>query len=185
MDLLYVAAHGVSNELPAAVQATSGLERQRRAMDASTRHWLYDPATTGRLVLAHRPAATSVVSVVVSDLVWGDVVRLLRWADAGIRSEGELAAGTWWRLAGSCAELLRRLPGLCAEVGEAWSVPATDDGGATGRVRVSRTADRLAAQLRSDRPLPLALLAGEVDALGAAAISALAEDSAWTVPEQP
>ncbi len=50
---------------------------------------------------------------------------------------------------------------------------------------MSRTADRLAAQLRSDRPLPLALLAGEVDALGAAAISALAEDSAWTVPEQP
>ena len=155
-------------------------------MDASTRHWLYDPATTRRLVIAHRPAATSVVSVVVSDLVWGDVVRLLRWADAGIRSDGELAAGTWWRLAGSCAELLRRLPGLCAEVGEPWSVPATDhDGGAPGRVRVSRTAERLAAQLRSDRPLPLALLAGEVDALGAASISALSEDSVWTLPEQP
>lgn len=155
-------------------------------MDASTRHWLYDPATTHRLVLAHRPMATSVVSVVVSDQVWGDVVRLLRWADAGIRADGELAAGTWWRLAGSCAELLRRLPGLCAEVGEPWTVAATDDdGGAPGRVRVARTAGRLAAQLRSDRGLPLALLAGEVDTLGAAAISALAEDSVWTLPEQP
>ena len=110
MDLLDVAAHPVSSELPAAVQATLGLARQRRAMDASTRHWLYDPVTTSRHILEHRPPATSVVSVVVSDLVWGDVVRLLRWADAGIRSEGKLAAGTWWRLAGSCAELLRRLP---------------------------------------------------------------------------
>src|SRR5687767_2548413 len=151
-------------------------------MDASTRHWLYDPATTRRLVLAHRPVATSVVSVVVSDEVWGDVVRLLRWADAGIRSDGELAAGTWWRLAGACAELLRRLPGLCAEVDEPWGIPANDDGGATGRARVSRVADRLATQLGSDRPLPLAVLAGEVDALGAAAVSALAEDSIWTLP---
>ena len=154
-------------------------------MDASTRHWLYDPATTRRLVLGHRAAATSVVSVVVSDQVWGDVVRLLRWADAGIRSDGELAAGTWWRLAGSCAELLRRLPRLCAEVGEPWSVPATDDGGTAGRARVSLVADRLADRLGSDRPLPLAALAGEVDALGAAAVGALAEDSVWTLPEQP
>ena len=154
-------------------------------MDASTRHWLYDPTTTRRLVLAHRPAATSVVSVVVSDLVWGDVVRLLRWADAGIRSEGELAAGTWWRLAGACAELLRRLPGLCAEVSQAWSVPPMDDdGGTVGRARVAHVADRLAAQLRTDRPLPLGVLAGEVDALGAAAISALAEEAVWTLPEQ-
>lgn len=155
-------------------------------MDASTRHWLYDPATTHRLVLAHRSTAASVVSVVVSDLVWGDVVRLLRWADAGVRSEGELAAGTWWRLAAACAELLRRLPGLCAEVGEGWSVPAPDDdGGRAGRARVALVADRLAAQLRSDRPLPLGVLAGEVDALGAAAISALAEEAVWTLPEQP
>ena len=50
---------------------------------------------------------------------------------------------------------------------------------------MARTAGRLATQLRSDRGLPLALLAGEVDALGAAAISALAEDSMWTLPEQP
>lgn len=155
-------------------------------MDASTRHWLYDPTTTRRLVLAHRPAATSVVSVVVSDLVWGDVVRLLRWADAGVRSEGELAAGTWWRLAGACAELLRRLPGLCAEVGEAWSILAPDDdGGTVGRARVALVADRLSTQLRSGHPLALTVLASEVDALGAAAISALAEEAIWTLPEQP
>lgn len=153
-------------------------------MDASTRRWLYDPATTSRLVLGHRPAGP-VVSVVVSDLVWGDVVRLLRWADAGIRSDGDVAAGTWWRLAASCADLLRRLPGLCAEVGEAWSIPAPpDDGEAGGRVRVALAAAHLGVQLRDGRPLALAALAGEVDALGAAAISALVEDSTGSSPEQ-
>ncbi len=153
-------------------------------MDASTRHWLYDPATTQRLVLGHRPAG-SVVSVVVSDVVWGDVVRLLRWADAGIRTDGDLAVGTWWRLAASCADLLRRLPGLCAELGEAWSIPATSDDDATGgRVRVALVAARLGVELRDGRPLALAALAGEVDALGAAAISALVEDSTRSVPDQ-
>lgn len=147
-------------------------------MDASTRQWLYDPATTHRLVLAHRPAG-SVVSVVVSDLVWDDVVGLLRWADAGTRSDGDLAAGTWWRLAASCADLLRRLPALCTEVGETWEIPATTDGEAsTGRDRVAHVADRLAGRLRDGRPLRLAVLAGEVDALGAATVSALVED--WT-----
>ena len=155
-------------------------------MDASTPHWLYDPATTRHLVLAHRPATPSVVSVVVSDVVWGDVVRLLRWADAGTRAGGELAAGTWWRLASTCADLLRRLPGLSAEVGEPWSIPATSgEDGPTGAARVAQVAGRLAAQLRSGRPLPLRVLAGEVDELGAAAVSALAEGSRWTLPERP
>ena len=145
-------------------------------MDPSTRHWLYDPATARSLVLAHRPAATSVVSVVVSDVVWADVVRLLRWADAGIRARGSVAEGTWWRLAASCADLLRRLPGLSAEIGEPWCIaPTADDDSATGRERVAGVAARLAAHLRSGRPLPLHLLAGEIDALGAAAISALVE----------
>ena len=54
-----------------------------------------------------------------------------------------------------------------------------------GRVRVALVADRLAIQLRSDRPLALTVLASEVDALGAAAISALAEEAVWTLPEQP
>jgi hypothetical protein len=155
-------------------------------MDASTRHWLYDPSTTHDLVVAHRPAARSVVSVVVSDVVWADVVRLLRWADAGMRAADELEAGTWWRLAASCAELLRRLPGLSAEVDETWTIPsATEDTSeATGRARVDRIAGRLAAHLRSGRQLPLTELAGEVDALGGAAISALAERSGWTLPER-
>jgi hypothetical protein len=155
-------------------------------MDASTRSWLYDPATTRQLVLARRPDASSVVAVVVSDVVWGDVVRLLRWADAGTRGAGDLASGTWWRLATACADLLRRLPGLSAELGEPWSIPAlSDDDGPPGPARVAEVAARLAAELRSGRPLPLAVLAGEVDALGAAAVSALAEGSGWAVPEQP
>jgi hypothetical protein len=153
-------------------------------MDASSRHWLYDPSTTRDLVVANRPATGSVVSVVVSDVVWGDVVRLLRWADAGLRGPGELESGSWWRLAASCAELLRRLPGLCAELGQPWSLPAgREDPAATGRARVARIAGRLAAQLRSGKPLPLTVLADEVDALGAAAISALADGSRWTVPQ--
>jgi hypothetical protein len=155
-------------------------------MDPSTRTWLYDPAATRDLVLAHRPAAASVVSVVVSDLVWADVVRLLRWADAGIRGNDDLAPGTWWRLAASCADLLRRLPGLCAEVDQPWAVPATDDDAvAPGRARVAVVADRLAGALRSERPLALARVAAEVDALGAAATSALAEDSGWMLPAHP
>lgn len=146
-------------------------------MDAGTRQWLYDPSTTTQLVLDRRPPARSVVRGVVSDVVWGDVVRLLRWADAGTRGAGALAAGTWWRLAAACAELLRRLPGLCAEVDEPWSIgegPAAEPEG-TGEQRVRQVAERLAAHLRSPGPLPLHVLAGEVDALGAAAVSALAE----------
>lgn len=155
----------------------------RRAMDSSTRQWLYDPATTRRLVLAHRPAGTSVVSVVVSDVVWGDVVRLLRWADAGARSPGALATGTWWRLAAACGDLLRRLPGLSAEIGEPWTgADPSDDDASTGRERVARIAVRLAARLRDGDSLPLPVLAGEVDALGAAAVSALVERA---LPGQP
>jgi hypothetical protein len=150
-------------------------------MEASTRTWLYDPSATRDLVLAHRSATTSVVSVVVSDLVWSDVVRLMRWADAGLRSEGRLESGTWWRLAASCADLLRRLPGLAAELDETWHRPPSPGAdGPTGRERVAQVAERLAARLASDRPLPLAELAGEVDALGAAAISVLADG--WTSP---
>ncbi len=59
-----------------------------------------------------------------------------------------------------------------------------DEDGPSGRAGVATVAGRLAAQLRSGRPLPLQVLAGEVDALGAAAVSALAEGSGWTVPEQ-
>src|SRR5690348_7910831 len=99
--------------------------------------WLYDPPTTHRLVLAQRPAAPTAVSAVVSDAVWGDVVSLLRWADAGHRAAGQLATGTWWRLAASCADLLRRLPGLCDELGQPWRSPTLPDDPGNGRDRAS------------------------------------------------
>jgi hypothetical protein len=47
---------------------------------------------------------------------------------------------------------------------------------------VTATAGRLTRLLRSPGPLPLAALAAEIDALGAAAISALAEQTSWVVP---
>jgi hypothetical protein len=50
---------------------------------------------------------------------------------------------------------------------------------------VSATAARLAGLLRSPGPLPPAALAHEVDALGAAAISALAAQTSWVVPALP
>jgi hypothetical protein len=140
------------------------------------RRWLFDPETAHATVLAHRPPGCSAMTCVVSDVVWADVVGLLRWADAGTRAPGPLAAGTWWRLAAGCAELLRRLPGLCAELGEPWDVrgrPGEDELPAPERVAL--TTARLTRLLRSPRPVPLRRLATEVDALGAAAVGALVE----------
>ncbi len=90
-------------------------------------------------------------------------------------------------LAAACADVLRRLPGLLDELGEPWAgelvdPPRDDDGAVDGPARVERAADRLAALLVSPEPVPLRRLAAEVDALGAAALSALAERSSWTVP---
>jgi hypothetical protein len=42
-----------------------------------------------------------------------------------------------------------------------------------------------AALLRTAEPVPFRLLAGDVDALGAAAISALAQTSSWALPATP
>ncbi|HEX2073657.1 MAG TPA: hypothetical protein VHF92_07720 [Geodermatophilus sp.] len=157
-------------------------------MDDDLRQDLFDPSTARALVLARRPPARSAVTCVVSDVVWGDVVRLLRWATASTGGAAGLEAGTWWRLAASCADLLRRLPGLSAELGEAWELTgALDDDlpGESGAARVQRVAGRLAAALHSSEPLPLRRLAAEVDALGAAAIRALAERSSWAVPSRP
>ena len=134
------------------------------------------------------------MSVVVSDVVWADVVGLLRWADAGTRGAGQLESGTWWRLAAGCADLLRRLPGLSAEIGEPWSIPpATDGDGPTGRARVAVVADRLAWALRSPRGLGVdrpgatmrpdrRLLAGALAAvLGVvAALTLLPADRGWS-----
>lgn len=139
--------------------------------------WLFDPATAHATVLAHRPRGCSVVACVVSDAVWADVVALLRWADAGGRAPAALAAGTWWRLAAGCADLLRRLPGLCAELGEPFGVdglPGEDERPA--RERLARATARLAGLLRSPQPVPLRRLATEVDALGAAAVGVLVAD---------
>jgi hypothetical protein len=140
------------------------------------RRWLFDPDTAHATVLAHRPPGCSPVTCVVSDAAWADVVGLLRWADAGARAPDPLAAGTWWRLATGCAELLHRLPGLCAELGEPWDVrgvPGEEE--LPAGERVARATERLAGLLRSPGPVPLRRLADEVDALGAAATGALVE----------
>ncbi|RBY87800.1 hypothetical protein [Blastococcus sp. TF02A-30] len=140
-------------------------------------NWLFDPATTHDLVLAHRPERSAPVEAVVSDVVWGEVVRLLRWASAGTGGAPELEAGAWWRLAASCADLLRRLPGLSAEIAQPWTMepPAAVPAGLPPAARVALLTDRLAALLLSGRPVPLRALATEVDALGEAAIQALAD----------
>jgi len=118
----------------------------------------------------------------VSDVVWGEVVRLLRWATAETGGSPALEAGTWWRLAAECAAFLRRYPGLSAEIAEPWDlVPAPELAG-TGAQRVAAAAERLTALLHAAGPLPLRRLAAEVDALGSAAIGALAEHSATLYP---
>ncbi len=149
-----------------------------------TTRWLFDPATTRALVLARRPAGGRPVEDVVSDVVWGEVVRLLRWASAGTQGSAALRAGSWWRLAAGCAALLRRLPALSAEIAEPWAVvpPPSSLDGVPADARVGVVAGRLAALLRSGQPVPLRRLAAEVDALGQAAVQALAADSLGESP---
>lgn len=147
-------------------------------MDDDPARWLFDPTTARELVLARRPGGRLVpVRCVVSDVVWGDVVRLLRWASAATHGDPALAAGTWWRLAASCADLLRRLPGLSDELAEPWAldveVSLPPDLSPTDRIEAA--AGRLAALLLGHEPVPLRRLAAEVDALGAAAVSAVAD----------
>jgi hypothetical protein len=150
-------------------------------MDDELRTRLFDPQATRGLVLAHRPPSRSAVACVVSDVVWQEVVVLLRWA-AGPGRTPELTAGRWWRLAAGCADLLRRLPALSDELEEPWQSPgAVELPTGTGEERVERAAHRLWRLLRSSGPLPLAALGAEIDALGAAAVGALAEASPWTV----
>lgn len=154
-------------------------------MDDDPRTWLFDPPTAQRLVLARRPVPRTAVSGVVSDVVWTDVVRLLRWATADAGGLAEVDAGRWWRLAAACADLHRRLPALVDEVGEPWRadvrVPSAPDG-LDGELRVERASARLAALLLSDEPVPLQTVAAEIDALGAAALGAYAEQVPWTMP---
>ena len=150
-------------------------------MDDELRNRLFDPQAAHGLVLARRPPSRSAVADVVSDVVWDDVVVLLRWAAAGTRGAPELEAGRWWRLASGCADLLRRLPGSQRR---ARGTVAGRSGTPTIPVRSGAGPDRgrrpvrLERLLRSPGSLPLAVLAAEIDALGAAAVSALAERGA-------
>jgi hypothetical protein len=152
-------------------------------MDDELRNRLFDPQAAHGLVLARRPPSRSAVADVVSDVVWHDVVVLLRWAAAGTRGAPELEAGRWWRLATGCADLLRRLPGLSDELEEPWQpVGNADIPVRSGPDRIEEATRRLERLLRSPAPLPLVVLAAEIDALGAAAVSALAESTAWGIP---
>ena len=148
-------------------------------MDLDVADWLFDPPVSRAAVLARRPPGSRPVECVVSDVVWGDVVRLLRWATAGTSGDARLVTGAWWRLAAGCADLLRRLPGLCDEVCEPWGpdAPAEPLEDLPGRERIERAGARLVALLRSPEPVPLRVLAAEVDALGEAAVCALAEQA--------
>jgi hypothetical protein len=150
-------------------------------MDRDPRHLLFDPPAAHRMVLARRPPRASAVVGVVSDVVWRDVVGLLRWATADTHGAGGLDMGRWWRLAAACADLLRRLPGLVDELAEP-SVGDLPDDPLRGEESVATAADRLAALLVSVEPVPLRRLAVEVDALGAAAIAALARQGPWAGP---
>lgn len=146
-------------------------------MNDVLRQSLFDPPAARALVLARRRAQGSVVQDVVSDLVWQEVVQLLRWATAATRSPTTVPTGVYWRLAASCADLLRRLPRLCGELGEPWDLPAATDAppDVTGIERVAGVTDRLAVLLQNGCPVPLARLAADVDELGAAAIEVIAD----------
>ncbi|MFQ1001988.1 hypothetical protein [Modestobacter sp. SSW1-42] len=151
------------------------------------RPWLYDPAVGDVLVRAHRSAVGGPADDVVSDVLWSDVLGLLRWAEAALGCPPALAEGAAWRTAARAAALLRRLPVLCAEGGLPWpGVQADpDDTVLPGRERLAAAADRLAGLLCARPPAvgPLELVtrvAADVDEIGAAAIALLAEGTDWT-----
>ncbi|NEK93404.1 hypothetical protein GCU67_04320 [Modestobacter muralis] len=151
------------------------------------RPWLYDPAVGGVLVRAHRSPEGGPADDVVSDVLWSEVLGLLRWAEAALGCPPPLVEGAAWRTAATAAALLRRLPVLCAEAGLAWPGVRCDPDEAVlpGRERLAAAADRLAGLLCT-RPADVGLLelvelvATDVDAIGAAAIALLAEGTDWT-----
>ena len=151
-------------------------------MDDASRQDLFDPEAARGLVLAHRPPLRSAVACVVPDVVWSEVVGLLRLATADPGGSEALRERTWWHLAVGCADLLRRLPRLSDEIEEAWtgveSVPPPIS--TSGPARIEEAGARLLALLRTPGAHPLPRLAVAVDALGAAAIGALAERAAET-----
>ena len=151
------------------------------------RPWLYDPAVGGLLVRAHRSPDGGAAGDVASDVLWSEVLGLLRWAEGTLGCPPELAEGSAWRTAATAAGLLRRLPGLCAEAGLPWPGAQADpeEAGLPGRERLAAAADRLAGLLCA-RPADLDLLelvarvAADVDAIGAAAIAVLTDGTDWT-----
>ena len=123
------------------------------------------------------------VRCVVSDVVWSEVVVLLRWARASTSEATALETGVLWRLAAACGDLLRRLPALSDEIAEPWQpIPSADLlPELPAPARIDRVAGRLTQMLRAPEPVPLRTLATEVDALGEAAIGALGTRTArWT-----
>ena len=152
-------------------------------MDDDAHRWIFDPTVTHRVVLAHRCGPGAAVSCVISDVVWQEVIGLLRWAMASTGRAPDLEPGRWWRLAAGCADLLRRLPAFGDEIGAPW-LPAAPpvEPTSVGAERVAEVTGRLLALARSAEPLHLPRLAVEIDALGAAAVSALAQESSWALP---
>jgi hypothetical protein len=152
----------------------------------SRRPWLYDPSLGGVLVRAHRAPATGAAERVVSDVLWNDVLTVVRWAEATLTCPPRLAGRTAWRAAAAAAALLGRLPTLCAEAGMPWPGPAPALAGAeTPAIRLRTAADRLARRLCSPEdgmtsPDEVGELARDVDEVGAAAIAVLAATTDWT-----
>jgi hypothetical protein len=143
--------------------------------------WLYDPVRSAEAVRAHRPSGGAAATCVVSDVLWGDVLALVRWARATSACPGDLRAGAAWRTAAAAAALLRRLPSLCDELGEPWTAPDPElPAAGPARWTLQRSAERLAGRLATpgDRT-PVPELAADVDAVGAAAIAVLVEDTDW------
>ncbi|MEU2347120.1 hypothetical protein [Modestobacter sp. NPDC049651] len=151
--------------------------------DALPPTWLYDPSLGGVLVRAHRPRTGGAVAPVVSDVVWTDVLGAVRWAGATLRCPPDLMGGSAWRTASSCAQLLRRLPRLCRELGEPWPerAPRPETATAEPRARLTAATERLTARLCAPgTAVPLAELADDVDELGAAALAVLVELTDWS-----
>jgi hypothetical protein len=156
-------------------------------MTSPRRPWLYDPSLGGLLVRAHRSPDGGAAGDVVSDVLWSDVLGLLRWAEAVLACPPALAPGAAWRTAAAAAALLHRLPGLCAEGGLPWpGVQGEADGPVVaGPERLAAAADRLAGLL-CGRPEEVGALelvarvAADVDETGAAAIAVLVEGADWT-----
>ena len=61
--------------------------------------WLYDPLRSAEAVRAHRPSGSGAATCVVSDALWGDVLSLVRWAQATSACPADLRAGAAWRTA--------------------------------------------------------------------------------------